>query len=156
MNATASYNVFKSRRHSPHLTWGYRRMSRKLDSLFIAIGLMAILTVSAHASPNCVKNQKPFALAGDTIIWTMYAAPGSECIQGLRWSYMQIYSVVVSKAPTKGKIGIVGPGFRYFADSQNYEADSFTLVVVGKNRRDPGNSPLEIVEKPPETGVSDC
>src|ERR1700681_1228918 len=130
-------------------------MHRKLDSLFIAIGFMAILSVSADASPNCLKNQKPFALAGDTIIWTMYASPKSECIQGLRWSFMQIDSVVVSKAPTKGKIGIVGYGFRYFADSQNYEADSFTLVVVGKNRRDPGKSTLEIVVKPPETVVSE-
>jgi hypothetical protein len=68
----------------------------------------------------------------------MYAAPGSECIQGLRWSFMQIDSVVVSKAPTKGKIGIVGYGFRYFADSQNYEADSFTLVVVGRGLHSPG------------------
>ena len=130
-------------------------MPRKLDSLFIAIGFMAILTVSAHASPNCLKNQKPFALAEDTIIWTMYAAPGSECIQGLRWSFMQIDSVVVSKPPTKGKIGIVGYGFRYFANSQNYEADSFTLVVVGKNRRDPGKSTLEIVVKPPDAVVSE-
>jgi hypothetical protein len=130
-------------------------MSRKLDSLFIAIGFMAILAVSADASPNCLKNQKPFALAEDTIIWTMYAAPGSECIQGLRWSYMQIDSVSVSKAPTKGKIGIVGYGFRYFADSQNYEADSFTLVVVGKNRRDAGKSTLEIVVKPLGTVVSE-
>src|SRR5579862_6401591 len=48
------------------------------------IGFIATLTVSAHASPNCLKNQKPFALAEDTIIWTMYAAPGSECIQGLQ------------------------------------------------------------------------
>lgn len=130
-------------------------MSRKLDGLFIAIGFMAVLTVSAHASPNCLKNQKPFALAEDTVVWTIYAAPGSECIQGLRWSYMQIDSVLVSKAPTKGKIGIVGYGFRYFADSQNYEADSFTLVVVGKNRRDPGKSTLEIVVKPLGTVVSE-
>jgi len=129
-------------------------MSRNLD-LFTAVGFMAILTVSAQASPSCLKNQKPFALAGDTIIWTMHAAPGSECIQGLRWSYMQIDSVVVSKAPTKGKIGIVGYGFRYFADSQSYEADSFTLVVVGKNRRDAGKSTLEIVVRPPETVVGE-
>src|SRR5258708_36186144 len=111
-------------------------MFRKLDSLLMAIGFMTILTVSAHASPNCLNNQKPFALAEDTIIWTMYAVTGSECIQGLRWSYMQIYNVSVSKAPTKGKIEIVGPGFRYFADSHNDQADSFMLVVEGKNRRD--------------------
>ena len=131
-------------------------MHRKLDSLLIAIGFSAILIVSAHASPNCLKDQKPFALAEDTIVWTMYAAPGSECIQGLRWSYMQIYSVSVSKAPTKGKIGIVGPGFRYYADPQNYQDDSFTLVVVGKNRRDLGKSTLQIVVKgPPGTVVSE-
>jgi hypothetical protein len=123
-------------------------MPRKFDSLLMAIGFMAILTVSAHASPNCLSKQKPFALTEDTIIWTMYAVPGSECIQGLRWSYMQIYNVLVSKAPTKGKIEIVGPGFRYFADSQNDEADSFTLVVVGKNRRDPGKSTIEIMVNP--------
>ena len=123
-------------------------MSRKLDSLFIAIGFIA-LTVSAHASPNCLKDQKPFALAEDTIIWTMYAAPGSECIQGLRWSYMQIYSVLVLKAPTKGKLVIVGPGFRYFADPESREADNFTLVVSGKNRHDAGKSILDIAVKPP-------
>jgi hypothetical protein len=131
-------------------------VQRKLDSLLIAIGVIAFLIVSAHASPNCLKDQKPFALAEDTIVWTMYAAPGSECIQGLRWSYMQIYSVSVSKAPTKGKIGIVGPGFRYYADPQNYQDDSFTLVVVGKNRRDLGKSTLQIVVKgPPGTVVSE-
>lgn len=124
-------------------------MSRKLESLPIAIAAIAVLTVPTHASPNCVKYQKPFALAGDTMVWTMYAAPGSECIQGLRWSYMQIFKVSVAKAPTKGKIIIVGPGFRYIADSKDDDADSFTLQVVGQNRRDPGQSTLEIVVRPP-------
>ena len=124
-------------------------MPRKLDSLFMATGLMAMLTVSAHASPNCLRIEEPFALAQDTVTWTMYAAPGSECIQGLRWSYMQIDNVLVSKPPTKGKLVIVGYGFRYFADSQTHEDDSFTLVVVGKNRHDAGKSTLEIVVKRP-------
>jgi hypothetical protein len=102
----------------------------------------------AHASPTCLKDKQAFALEDDFVSWTMSAAPGSECIQGLRWSYMQIYSVSVSKAPTKGKIAIFGPGFRYFADSENREADSFTLVVVGKNRHDAGKSTLEVMVKP--------
>ena len=124
-------------------------MSRELERLFIAIVTIATLTGSAHASPNCVKYQKPFALAGDTMVWTMYAAPGSECIQGLRWSYMQIFKVSVARAPTKGRIVIVGPGFRYFANSEGDDTDSFTLQVVGQNRRDPGQSTLEVVVKPP-------
>jgi hypothetical protein len=131
-------------------------MLRKLESLFIAIGVIAILTVPGHASPNCLRYQKPFALAEDTIAWTMYAAPGSECIQGLRWSYMQIYSVLVLKAPTKGKLVIVGSGFRYLADPESHEADSFTLVVFGKNRHDTGKSILDIaVKHDPGTVVSE-
>src|SRR5882757_8470744 len=124
-------------------------MPRKLCSMFVAIGFLAALGVPAHASPRCLKDQKPFALADDFVSWTMSAAPGSECLQGLRWSYMQIYSVLVLKAPTKGKLVIVGSGFRYFADSDSHEADNFTLVVFGKNRHDPGKSILEIEVKPP-------
>ena len=122
-------------------------MSRTLDRLFLAIGLLAVLGVSAHASPSCLKDQKPFALTDDVVSWTMTAAPGSECLQGLRWSYMQIYRVLVLKAPTKGKLVIVGSGFRYFADPESREADNFTLVVIGKNRRDEGESVLDVAVK---------
>ena len=122
-------------------------MPRALICL-VVIALLATAPIPAVASPACLKEKSPFALAGDTMRWTMNLPPGMECIQGLRWSYMQIYNVLVSKAPTKGKIEIVGPGFRYFADSQNDEADSFTLVVVGKNRRDPGKSTIEIMVNP--------
>lgn len=131
-------------------------MSHKLVRSLIGVGLLAVLSISAHASPNCLRDQKPYALAEDTVRWTMSIAPGKECIQGLRWSYMQIFSVSISKAPTKGKIVIVGSGFRYFADSENDESDGFTLVVVGKNRRDAGKSTLEIaVNRSHETLVSE-
>jgi hypothetical protein len=131
-------------------------MSRTLDRLLLALGLVAALTVSAHASPTCLKDKQAFALEDDFVSWTMSAAPGSECIQGLRWSYMQIYSVLVLKAPTKGKLVIVGSGFRYVADSANREADNFTLVVFGKNRFEPGKSILDItVKRSPVTMVSE-
>jgi hypothetical protein len=122
-------------------------MSRTLDRLFLVVGFLAVLGVSAHASPSCLKDQKPFALADDVVSWTMSAAPGSECIQGLRWSYMQIYRVLVLKAPKKGKLVIVGSGFRYLADSESREEDNFTLVVIGKNRRDDGESVLDVAVK---------
>ena len=122
-------------------------MSRTLDRLCLVIGFLAVLGVSAHASPSCLKDQKPFALADDVVSWTMSAAPGSECIQGLRWSYMQIYRVLVLKPPKKGKLVIVGSGFRYFADSESREEDNFTLVVIGKNRRDDGESVLDVAVK---------
>jgi hypothetical protein len=131
-------------------------MSRKPNKLFIGIGLMALLSVSAHASPACFKDKKAFNLADDVVSWTMPTVPGSECIQGLRWSYMQIYNVQVLKAPKNGKLVIVGSGFRYYADPDSREADSFTLVVLGKNRRTPGQSVLDIaVTYPVETLVSE-
>jgi len=131
-------------------------MSRTLGRLLIAIGFVAALGVSADASPRCVKDQKPFELTDDIVSWTMSAAPGSECIQGLRSSYMQIYSVLILKAPTKGKLVIVGSGFQYFADSESHEADKFTLVVFGKNRHTTGESVLDIsVNEPRGTVVSE-
>jgi len=130
-------------------------MSRALNKLFMAIGFMAALGVSAYASPSCLKEKLPFALADDFVSSTMSAAPGSECLQGLRWSYMQIYSVLVLKAPTKGKLVIVGSGFRYLADPESHEADNFTLVVFGKNRHDAGKSILDIaINRPLEKVVS--
>jgi hypothetical protein len=131
-------------------------MFRKFNKLFMGIGLLAFLSVSAQASPACLKDKKPFALADDIVSWTMSAAPGSECLQGLRWSYMQIYSVLVLKAPKKGKLVIVGSGFRYTADPESREADGFTLVVLGKNRHDPGESILDIaITHPLGTVVSE-
>ncbi|MGZ5875871.1 MAG: hypothetical protein ACXWKP_27660 [Bradyrhizobium sp.] len=122
-------------------------MSRTLDRLLLAIGLVAALGLPAHASPTCLHDKQAFELTDDFVTWSMSAAPGSECLQGLRWSYMQIYSVLVLKAPTKGKLEIVGSGFRYVADSENREADSFTLVVFGKNRHEVGKSILDVEVK---------
>ena len=119
-------------------------MLRQCANFFTVIFILGISCVSAQASPRCLKDQKPFELAGDTVTWTMSAAPGAECIQGLRWSYMQIFAVSVAKAPTMGRVVVVGSGFRYFADSETPQADSFTLVIIGKNRHDAGKSTLEI------------
>jgi hypothetical protein len=74
----------------------------------------------------------------------MTIVPGGDCIQGLRWSYMQIEKVEIASAPKNGKVVIVGPGFRYFADSEFQGSDSFTVTVSGKNRKSSGNSTLQI------------
>jgi hypothetical protein len=131
-------------------------MSRAFIGLGMAIGLVASLSAPAHASPPCFKEKKVFALADDFVSWTLSAAPGFECLQGLRWSYMQIYNVLVLKAPKKGKLEIVGSGFRYAADSESLEPDNFTLVVLGKNRHNVGTSVLDIaVEHPQKTAASE-
>jgi len=119
-------------------------MLRILSRLSIAGVLLAALNGSAAATPNCLKGQQPYALTDDVVHWTITIVPGNECIQGLRWSYMQIEQVSVLTAPKNGKAVIVGPGFRYFADAGFQGSDTFTVAVSGKNRKTPGNSILQI------------
>lgn len=116
-------------------------------SLSTAAILLAGLNISANASQNCLSGQKPYTLTDDIVDWTMSIAPGADCIQGLRWSYMQIEFVSVLGAPKNGKVVVVGSGFRYFADPNFHGSDSFTVVVSGKNLRTPGNSVLQIEVK---------
>jgi hypothetical protein len=108
---------------------------------------MLMLLASASetkATPNCLRDIKPYRLAGDTMEWSMTIAPGADCIQGLRWSTMQIYKVEVTEKPKSGEIVLVGPGFRYFAKPNFSGTDRFTLLVVGKNRHDEGTSTVEV------------
>jgi hypothetical protein len=119
-------------------------MRGKLHIIPIIAGLLVAFSFSAQASPSCLKEKTPFTLSEDTMTWKMTIAPGAECIQGLRWSYMQIYNVFVVSGPTKGRLVMVGPGFRYYANPGEHGADKFTLLISGKNRRDVGKSTLEV------------
>jgi hypothetical protein len=84
----------------------------------------------------------------------MTIVPGANCIQGLRWSTMQIYSVSIAEQPKVGEIVLVGPGFRYFAKPDFTGTDSFTLVVVGKNRREAGSSTVQITVSRPNNSFA--
>ncbi len=130
-------------------------MPRNIGSLrlVLAAGLMATMTSPVHASPACVKDPEPLQLKHDFVNWTISATPGLECIQGLRWSYMRIDELRVLKPPAKGKLVFVGYGFRYFAGPGSHDADSFVLVITGKNRHDAGETILEVAVKPAEKAV---
>lgn len=125
-------------------------MSRISRCASIAI-LTVLASASAHATPNCLRDNKAYQLAGDTIEWSMTIAPGANCIQGMRWSTMQIYSVSVAEKPKSGELVLVGPGFRYFAKPDFSGTDTFTLVVVGKNRHDAGTSTVVVTISKPST-----
>ncbi|TYL82236.1 hypothetical protein FXB38_22015 [Bradyrhizobium cytisi] len=129
-------------------------MSRISFSAAIAAMLMLLASASeTKATPNCLRDIKPYRLAGDTMEWSMAIAPGADCIQGLRWSTMQIYKVEVTEKPKSGEIVLVGPGFRYFAKPNFSGTDRFTLLVVGKNRYDEGTSTVEVTVSRPNVPV---
>lgn len=108
-----------------------------------------LATASVNASPSCLRDHEPYKLAFDTMEWSMTIAPGADCIQGLRWSTMQIYWVTVTEPPKGGDIVIVGSGFRYYAKSDFLGTDKFTLVVIGKNRFTEGASTVQITVSRP-------
>jgi hypothetical protein len=119
-------------------------MPRMLVRISIVLPLFALMSAPAKATPNCLRDNQAYKLAGDTMEWSMTIAPGADCIQGLRWSTMQIYSVSIAEKPKSGELVLVGPGFRYFAKPDFSGVDKFTLVVVGKNRHDEGASTVQI------------
>src|SRR6202022_2108016 len=71
-------------------------MSRILARLSLTVTLLSTLGASASAAPNCLRDPQPYALTDDTVSWAMTIVPGADCIQGLRWSYMQIEGVSLS------------------------------------------------------------
>ena len=115
---------------------------------FAALTLIALAPTQADAFGACLKGQKPFQLSGDEISYSMSISPGADCIQGLRWSFMQVYAVWPLKKPANGELVMVGPGFRYFAKPGFTGTDKFTLLVVGKNRHEEGYSTVEITVSP--------
>src|ERR1700719_1195166 len=123
-------------------------MSRIKICVVVALSLSALAPTQADAFGSCLKGHKPFQLSGDSIEYSMAIAPGADCIQGLRWSFMQVYTVWVLEKPANGELVMVGPGFRYFANPDFAGTDKFTLVVVGKNRHEGGFSTVEITVSP--------
>ncbi|MDA9508686.1 hypothetical protein XI09_29395 [Bradyrhizobium sp. CCBAU 11386] len=128
-------------------------MSRISIDAAIAAMLTILASETVSATPNCMRDIKPYKLAGDTMEWSMTIAPGADCIQGLRWSTMQIYNVSIAEKPKSGELVLVGPGFRYFAKPDFSGTDTFTLVVVGKNRRDAGTSTVQITVSGPDASL---
>jgi hypothetical protein len=123
-------------------------MSRINVCAFATLMLAVFAPAQVSASPACLKGQKPFELSGDMIEYSMSIGAGADCIQGLRWSFMQVYAVWPLKKPAHGELVMVGPGFRYFAKPDFTGIDKFTLVVVGKNRHEEGFSTVEITVSP--------
>jgi len=111
---------------------------------FFLIALLQLATAPAEASPSCLKGNKPYQLSGDTIAWSMEIKAGADCIQGIRWSFMQVYAVWVVQKPANGELVIVGSGFRYYAKPGFAGTDKFSLVVIGKNRHEEGYSTVEV------------
>ncbi|MGY4615498.1 hypothetical protein ACVWZ4_000725 [Bradyrhizobium sp. USDA 4472] len=115
----------------------------------LAVGVLAALCLSLP-SPSiagggiCLLHAQPFTLRSDTVRWSIRIKPGSECIQGLRWSTIMIDNVTIVEPPKSGRLVIEGPAFRYFANADAQGSDSFKIAISGRSLRISGTSSIEV------------
>jgi hypothetical protein len=124
-------------------------LARGIRLSFTAFLLGAAVT-PAGATLSCIYQPVPFELASDIVTWSMKIEAGHECIQGLRWSTMQIENVSIETQPKSGRVVLVGPGFRYYANSDAKVADSFEISVIGTRIKSHGRSTIKIEVSAPE------
>jgi hypothetical protein len=110
--------------------------------------ILGVLLAGPVKATNCLAEHRAFKLSGDSIEYAMAISPGADCLQGLRFSTMQIYAVWVLEPPKSGELVMVGPAFRYYANPNFSGTDKFSLVVVGKNVHEEGYSTVEITVSP--------
>lgn len=120
-----------------------RALSCSLTILIVAIA-NASLPIAARAGGTCMLHPEPFKLQSDTVHWSIKMVPGSECIQGLRWSSIIIDQIIVVEQPQSGQLIIAGPSFRYLSNPGSRGVDSFKLAISGTSFRITGNSSIEV------------
>ncbi|MBW7971572.1 hypothetical protein [Bradyrhizobium sp. BR 10289] len=87
---------------------------------------------------------QPFTLRSDTVRWSIRIKPGSECIQGLRWSTIMIDNISIVEPPKFGRLVIQGPAFRYFSNVDAQGSDSFKIAISGTSLHMNGTSSIEV------------
>jgi hypothetical protein len=112
-----------------------------------AFAILAGLCLSprpAGAGGTCILHPQPFTLRSDTVRWSIRIKPGSECIQGLRWSTIMIDNISIIEPPKSGRLVIQGPAFRYFLSADAQGSDSFKITISGTSLRMTGTSSIEV------------
>jgi len=96
------------------------------------------------AAGECLEHPLPFKMEGDTVTWPITVVAGDQCVEGLRYSTMQITDVSIAVRPVSGRLQLSGPSFRYFALPDFQGTDTFTITVKGTNRSLPGFSTIKV------------
>jgi len=113
----------------------------------ITLMLLVLVNASAKATPNCLRDisavqarRRHRRMVNDHCAWRKLH-PGTAPVDDANLANLQ--RVGRGKTSERGLV-LVGPGFRYFAKPDFAGTDSFTLIVVGKNRHDEGSSRVQI------------
>ena len=107
-------------------------MRRQGVRTLIAYCLLALAVSPYKASAQtCVTQAPRYALTSDTVDWSITLGSGQSCVRGLRWGNVVIERVALTTPPKSGNVRLVGPGFRYTANTGFHGEDSFSVEVRG-------------------------
>jgi hypothetical protein len=111
----------------------------------IALCLHALaLSPYTASAQTCVTQAPRYALASDTVDWSIAVGSGHGCVRGLRWGNVVLERVVLTAPPKSGNVQLVGPGFRYTANAGFHGDDSFSIEVRGFAGKVRGTSTIRV------------
>ena len=76
--------------------------------------------------------------------WSITVGSGQGCVRGLRWGNVVIERVALTTPPKSGNVQLVGPGFRYTANTGFHGEDSFSVEVRGFAGKVRGTSTIRV------------
>ena len=109
----------------------------------IAIAGLLLGMVSVKAGTCTVQGPQPL-LDSRPVEWAFEIASGQSCVRGLRSGAMLLDSVSISAPAKVGEATVQGYSFTYRAPRNFKGEDSFSVTMVGANRRIRGNSIIQV------------
>jgi hypothetical protein len=104
-----------------------------------------VLAAGPAAAAECAITEPRGELDSDAIDLTLVIASGQSCVHGLRSRAMTLDTVSISSPAKFGEATVQGYSFTYRARSDFKGEDSFSIVVVGKNRGIRGTSTIHVL-----------
>jgi hypothetical protein len=110
--------------------------------------LTIALVIGSHevSAQTCVSQAPPprYLLTSDTVDWSIQVRSGQSCVRGLRIGDVVLERVTLIVPPKSGNVQLVGPGFRYTANSGFHGDDSFSVEVRGTVSKAGGSSTIHV------------
>ena len=92
----------------------------------------------------CVSQAPHYLLTSDVVDWSIQVASNQSCVHSLRFGNVVLQRVTLTTPPKSGNVQLVGPRFRYTANSGFRGDDSFSIEVRGIAGKVAGSSTIRV------------
>ena len=120
------------------------QMIRRIVFISAALLLGLLGDFRGAAAQSCVVQAARYNLSADSVDWSIKITSGRSCVGGVRFGNVEIEGVKLVSRPQFGQVVLEGPGFRYTSKPNYSGPDSFSLAVVGRINKVPGNSTIHV------------